>query len=250
MEPETKEKAKSLAKKLGAAALTIVARVVLLGAVGFVVGAVAFFAAWGAGLLDVPTWGAWRFLLFTLLPLQAVLSAVLLGHAGLVRGICRVAYRLAVDDGLVAHVLGKVLGFLQRKIEESERAAAAADKVDVLARRVPLQRFEDHLRGAIATYLGDDDLEAEARGVGRRVVRRIRRFLVARVETYLLTIVRAEEGGVSFARVRELATERAAEAVGDAILGIGRKQTMLSAALVALVSVLPAVVVFVLHRAR
>ncbi len=73
---------------------------------------------------------------------------------------------------------------------------------------LPLQRIEGALKQRLSTHLGTD-AEDDGSGVLSYVLRRARRALVPRIESYLLTAYREEQrtdgsgGGVSLAKVRE-----------------------------------------------
>jgi hypothetical protein len=243
----TRERAVELAKTLGRAAITILARIAFWGTAGALASTIAFFVLLLAGAYEHP-WPPWRYLVWLLLPVHFLAAAIAMGHAGLVRGIGRVVLDVAMDRGLVPYAIDRILDRMADLLSKSEALSGAYAAADVRLQTIPLQRFEDMLKRAIDGFVGSDDLEGDARGLSRRILRSIKRFLSARIEKYLLAMVRAEPGGISLARVRELAAERAAEAIRDAILGMMSKQTLLMAGLCTVLLMLPPAVIVLSQR--
>lgn len=245
--------AKEVVKELGIAAALVASRVAFWGALGAFLGALSFVALYASGTLDHP-WPPWRYAVWALLPLDVVGGGLLFGHAGLVRGVGRVVLRIAVHRGLVPYVLAKVLDRVTDLVLSSDRLARVASSGEETLKNLPLARFETTLKTAVDAYVTSDDLEAEATGLRKRMLRRVKRFLCERIEKYLLTIVRAEEtanggGGISLPRVREVALAHATEAVAGAIVGVMNKNSLLATGVFAAGVTLPVVVVLATRNA-
>jgi hypothetical protein len=92
-----------------------------------------------------------------------------------------------------------------------------------------LQRLEAALKQRVTTHLGSDD-EDEGRGLLPYVLRRARRVLVPRIESYLLTAYREEQradgsgGGVSLAKVRERTLRAVSERLAELVMSPLNKQ--------------------------
>lgn len=239
--PVDREKLKAAAKLVGHAAGTILLRVLAWGAVGVFVGVFAAVALLVSPALDakVEWWGYARYATLLLYPVGGGLIFV---HLGVARGVGRVVLHHAVDRGLVIDVLDRVLELASGVIARQPRLAALADRADVFAAELPLRDAELVLKRAGDEFVLGADLEEGGTGPRRWVLRKIKRALVDKIETYTLRIVRAQEGGVSLERLRRLALERAEAGVRDLVLGAMKKQLLLaSGLLLLLVAVGPAV---------
>jgi len=229
-------RAVSLGKVGVAAAATITARVLGLGALGLFLGVVAFVLEKVTGLLAHP-WEPWSYLAYVLLPVYAGVGAFALGTSGLSRGIGRVAMNLVEEHKLAQHVLEHVFS-------RAAVLAAGADTPEVLRTPLPIQAVRAKLSQAIAGYSASDDFEGGARGLSRAVLRRVKRWLCRRVEARLIELIGEETRDasiveLSLARLRERAEQQLQERVLDALDGVRNQQVRLSVLLFAAMLALP-----------
>jgi len=223
---------------LGAAA-TVSARMVGFGALGFVLGAGGFFVEWGLGWLAHP-WEPWRYLVFCLLLVDVVGGTLLLGTAGMWRGIGRVAMDLILKHGLARHMV-------ERIFERAAILVAGAVTPEALRAQMPLVQLREKLREATAAYARSDDVEKGARGLSRAVLRRIKLWLCRKLEARFVEIVgeiTADKHVVelSLERVRERAISEVDERVEDLLDGLRNKQATLWIALFVALLALPPII--------
>lgn len=212
----------SFLSKAGSVALTVVKHVptrgALWGAIGFVVGTVCVLASLAMGLL-VMARGALLLGYLIAIPIAIPpLGFALFGMHGLHRGAARAILALDQRFGLVSHLVERVLLGLERHVGPG------------LA-NLPLQRLEVALKRTATDLLGsDDDEENEGKGMLAWVLRRARRALIPRIESYLLTAYRAEQqadgsgGGVSLQTVRDRTQQAVSERLTDIVMSPLNKQ--------------------------
>jgi hypothetical protein len=237
------------AKAAGGAAVRIVPRVIGWGFLGVVLGIVVFVVEMAAGTLHVP-WPDWRLAAWLLLIVYPVLGAILLGHAGLWRGIGRAVIHLGVEQGFVVHALDLILRRVNALARRSATVERALDGTEAFVRDVPLDRVEGALTEAIGEY-GRGGLEPATAPPG---VRTVRKFLAGRVERYLLHAARAERdlaggGGVSLERVYQQALHAAEAWVRDAAESKMRAATWVALLLFALACAVAPVALAIARRA-
>lgn len=215
--------AASFLGKAGTVVTTVVkhvpTRAVLWGAIGFAVGAAGVVLSYLLGPLVLGR-GALVLGYLVAIPLAIpVLGAALFGVHGLHRGAARAALALEEEFGLVSHVVERVLGKLQQRF--GERLA-----------NLPLQQLETTLKEVVAGYLASRE-DDEGRGLAAWVVRRARKAIAARLETYLLAAYREEQqqdgrgGGVSLAKVRERVTKELSARLAGLVMSPLNKQLAL-----------------------
>ncbi|WP_309896426.1 hypothetical protein [Archangium sp.] len=226
------DRALSLGKAGVAAAATVTARVVGFGALGLLLGVVAFFVELGTGLLAHP-WGPWRYLVYSLLFVYAGVGAFGFGTAGLWRGIGRVAMNLVEKHKLAQHVL-------ERVFSRAAVLSAGADTPEALRRPLPIEAIRETLRQAIAGYDTSDDFEGGARGFSRTILRRIKGWLCRKLEERLIALVGEETrdtsiAELSLARLRERAEQDLQEWMLDVLDGARNRQARIWATFFVLV---------------
>lgn len=211
-----RSRAAALLGEAGNAALTIArhvpTRVLLWGLLGLAAGLLAaglsLLLGWltlAGGAADMLR-GA-RVLVFVLLPLVGM---VLFGLHGLNRGIARAALALEAQWGLVRQVVDRVIDLLQQQL--GTRLA-----------NLPLATLEEKLKQAIRSYLGSEESDS-GRGLRAWVVRKARRLVTQKVETWLLRAFRAEQnvqggGGIDLDKVRASAAEQLGGQLQDFVAG-------------------------------
>ncbi len=226
----------SLAKAAASAAGTVAARALGLGALGFVLGIVAFFVEKGTGLLAHPS-ERWSSLVYLLLLAYMAAGAIGLGTAGLWRGIGRVAMNLVREHQLCQSIVERVF----------ERAAILAEgknTPEILRKPLPIQKLRDVLSRAITAYATSDDDETGVGGFSRSILRRLKLRVCLHVETKLIELIGEEARDKSAAeltleRLHGLAEEELEGRVMDALDGARNQQAMLWGGLFAAVVVLP-----------
>ena len=241
-----REKLKSAAKVVGQAAATILLRVVGWGALGAALGAFAAIVLLVSPALSAPQ-EVWRWARFLVVPFDVACGAVIFGHLGVARGVARVVLHHAVDRGLVVSVLDRLLELCAARIDGDPRLAPLLAKADAFAAELPLGDYERLFKQAGARFIGGDDLEDGARGPRRWLLRKIKRALFERIEAYTLRVVRAEPGGVSLSRVRQLALDEVEGAVREMIFGAMKKHTLMAAAALLLAFALGPAIAFSLR---
>lgn len=241
-----RDKLKAAAKLVGHAASTISLRVLGWGALGAALGLFAAVVMLVSPALSAPHEG-WRYAKWLVLPFDVVCGVAIFAQLGVARGIARVVLHHAVDRGLVVTVLDRLLELCAERIGRDPRLGPMFEKVDVFAAELPLADYERVFKDAGARFLGGDDLEDGAGGVRRWLQRKIKRALFERVEAYTLRIVRAEPGGVSLARVRQLALDEVEGAVRQMILGTMKKHALIASALLLVAFAVGPAVAFVLR---
>lgn len=248
-------KARAFAKEGGALALKsaglIVSRALAWGTLGVVVAGVMWGALLGAGLLELraepPAPAVFK---GVMLVLGLIAGGGVLGYVGAMRGIGRSVLHVGVERGLVLYLAAQVLDRTGARLSQSERAGQAAQ----LLENLPLQRWEDALKGATTDVLGEDLPVGEAKGLRRRALGRLSGFVCSRIERYLLSIVRAEAtedgkgGGVSMARVRDVALEQIEAHFDDLVQGMMFKQLLLGVVIVGLAQSLGPLIVWLSLR--
>lgn len=230
--------AKEAAVILAVSATKVVTRTAGWGATGLAL-AVAMCGSWAvAGVLPAD----WRLAaLWLALALIGVTGG--LGYVGWIRGLGRAGIHVGCELGMVQYLVGVLLDRTAGLFRKSTRVASALDKTQDHLSNLPLHRWETTLTTVVEDYLGSDD--PELGNAGGRVGRFFRRFIVRRIQRYLLRIVRQEiradgsGGGVSVARVRSVAIEQAADKVTDMIEGLMFQHLAIGLGVTTLVFVLP-----------
>ncbi len=178
---------------LGAVVKHVPARGVLWGIIGLVVGAVCVGLSFVTGVLVLDR-GALLLGYVLAIPFAIpFLGAALFFMHGLHRGAARALLEIEQKFGLVRHVVDRIFALLEARLGER-------------LRNVPLQQLETALKATVATYLGSDDVK-EGSGLAAWVVRRGKRAVARRIESFLLAAYRAEHqgdgsgGGVSLEKV-------------------------------------------------
>lgn len=234
----------SLARAGASAVGTVASRAVGLGALGVVLGAVAFFVERGTGLLAHP-WEPWRYVVYTLLLAYMTLGALGLGTAGLWRGIGRVAMDLVREHRLCQRII-------ERVFERVELLAEGAHTPELLRKPLPIQTLRELLSRAITAYATSEDDEAGPRGFSRSILRRLKLRVSLQVETKLIELIGEETRDrnaveLTLSRLRELADAELEGRVMDALEGARNKQVILWSVLFAAGVALPPVVLRLLH---
>lgn len=234
----------SVARVGVSAAATIAARMVGLGVLGVVLGAVAFFIERATGVLAHP-WEPWRYLVFGLLLVDMAAGAFCLGAAGMWRGIGRTAMNLVEEHKLTQHILGRVF-------DRAAVLAAGTATPEILRKPLPLQTLRDTLSRAVAAYSEDEDVEAGSRGLSRAILRRLKRWVCQKIEARLIELVGEESRDKGLAEltldVIRLRAERELDGrVVDALNGARNKQALLFVAAFAGVLALPPIVLALLR---
>jgi hypothetical protein len=238
------------ARAAGGAAVRIVPRVLGWGFLGVVLGVVVFVVEMAAGALAVP-WPDWRLAAWLLLVAYPVLGAILLGHAGLWRGIGRAVIYLGVEQGFVVHALDVILRRVNALVRRSATVERALDGTEAFVRDVPLDRVEGALKEAIGDY-GRGSLEPATAPPG---VRTVRKFVAGRVERYLLHAARAERdasggGGISMERLYQQALHAAESWLRDAAEAKMRAATRVALLLFALACAVAPVALAIARRTQ
>jgi len=226
------DRALALSRVGVAAAATVTTRVVGFGALGLLLGVVAFFVELGTGLLEHP-WGPWRYLVYSLLFVYAGVGAFGFGTAGLWRGLGRVAMNLVEKHKLAQHVL-------ERVFSRAAVLSVGADTPEALRTPLPIEAIRETLRQAIAGYDTSDDFEGGARGFSRTILRRIKGWLCRKLEERLIALVGEETrdmsiAELSLARLRERAEQDLQEWMLDVLDGARNRQARLWATFFVLV---------------
>lgn len=215
-------------KVLGIALFKVVTRALAWGAFGLFVGLSVGLGLYLGGLLEYRRWEPWRYVVFVVVALYPISGAGLLGYIGALRGLGRTLLYLGVDRGLICYLAEKIIDRLAAIIAATPGVRVVAQKGEEVLYNLPLESAEKALKQAADAYLGSGDLEGEVTGIRRGVLRRVKGFLVDKIEHYLLTIVRAElsaagGGGVSMGKVRVVAIEKSEGVVADIIVGMMNK---------------------------
>ena len=214
------ESSQSFLSKVGTVATTIVKHVptrgLLWGVIGFVVGLACVVVSFAVGV-SVMGRGALLFGYLLAIPFAIPpLGFALFGMHGLHRGVARAILALDQKFGLVSHLVDRVLARLEQAVGPS-------------LSNLPLQRLELSLKDAVSKYLASST-EDEGTGVLGYVLRRARKALVPRIESYLLTAYRAEQqadgtgGGVSLQKVRERTQLAISERLTEIVMSPLNKQ--------------------------
>jgi hypothetical protein len=256
-EPQRKWHEKAVAfgskgiKIAGVVAIKLVTRTLAWGSFGVAVGAVVWTLLYVAGVLEID-WPPWRYLVWVLLLLYLVAGGGALGYVGVWRGLGRAVIYLGVELGFVIYLIEQILDRTMTFMRASGALSRAMDASEQFAGNIPLQRWEDGLKRSVAGYLGEpDEISAGLTGLRRGITRRIKAFLCRKIEIYLLKIVRQEVdaqgggGGVSMARVREVALDLAEGYFVELIKGVMNKYLLIgSLILVAFFAIAPVVACF------
>lgn len=234
----------SLAKAGAAAAATVAARALGLGAVGFVLGIVAFFVEKSTGLLAHPS-ESWGSLVYLLLLAYMAAGALGLGAAGMWRGIGRVAMDLVQEHKLCQHIV-------ERVFERAAILAEGASTPEILRKPLPIQKLRDVLSRAITAYATSDDDETGLGGFSRSILRRLKLRVCLHVETKLIELIGEETRDQStveltLGRLHELAEEELDGRVMDALDGARNQQALVWGGLFAAVLALPPIVLALLR---
>jgi hypothetical protein len=235
----------SITRAATSAAATVASRALGLGALGLVLGAVAFFVERGTGLLAHP-WEPWRYLVYTLLLAYMAVGAFGLGTAGLWRGIGRVAMDLVQEHKLCQRIVERVF----------ERAAvleAGANTPEILRKPLPIQTVRNLLSRAITEYATSDDDEKGLRGLSRSILRRLKLRVCLQVETKLIELIGEETRDrntveLTLSRLKELAEKELDARVMDALDGARTRQTLVWGAVLAGGVALPPLVLMLLRQ--
>lgn len=229
---------------IASAAATVASRALGLGAVGFVLGIVAFFVEKFTGLLEHPSarWGA---LVYGLLLVYMAAGAIGLGTAGMWRGIGRVAMNLVQQHKLCQRIVESVF----------ERAAGLVDgkgTPEILRKPLPIQKLRDVLSRAITAYATSDDDEKGLGGFSRSIFRRLKLKVCLHVETKLIELIGEETRDrstveLTLERLQELAEEKLDERVMDALDGARNQQAFLWGGLFIAVVALPPIALALLR---
>ncbi|MCC6808918.1 MAG: hypothetical protein IT381_15935 [Deltaproteobacteria bacterium] len=189
-------------------------RGVLWAIIGFVVGVVCVIISFGLGLLVMER-GAMILGYLLAIPFAIpVIGGALFGMHGLHRGAARAALEIEKQFGLVKYVTDRVMGTL----------------ISVLGGPVsnlPLQQLEEKLKAATNTVLKTDD---EGKGLAAWVVKRAKKKITTKVETFLLAEYRAEQqkdgsgGGVSLEKVAERVNEKVSGNIAGFVMSPLNKQ--------------------------
>jgi hypothetical protein len=123
-------------------------------------------------------------------------AAVFFVH-GLQRGAARAALALEEKFGLVRYLVDKIL-------------ARVAARFGGTAASLPLADLEAGLKESVNEYFGSEDA-LEGSGMGGWVLRRAKKSVVARIETYTLAAYRDAEGGASGVSIEKLSPRVSAE---------------------------------------
>jgi hypothetical protein len=214
----------SFLAKAGSALVSIAKHVPTRGAlwavIGFVFGIIASLGSLALGLLtlgrgaELMVMGPWAIVPIAIPFLGAALFAV---H-GVHRGAARAALEIETKLGLVSHVVSRVLGFVEERF---------GDRLSNL----PLADLEAGLKQATARYLGSDDAH-EGAGITGYVLRRAKRSITTRIDTYLLAAYRAEAtasggGGVDMQKVRARVVHEMSTRMGELVMSPLNKQLAL-----------------------
>ncbi len=234
----------SLAKAAASAAATVAARALGFGALGFVLGIVAFFVEKGTGLLAHPS-ERWASLVYLLLLAYMAAGTLGLGAAGMWRGIGRVAMNLVREHQFCQRIVERVF----------ERAAILAEGPNtpqIIRKPLPIQKLRDVLSRAITAYATSDDDETGLGGFSRSILRRLKLRVCLHVETKLIELIGEEARDKSAAeltleRLHELAEDELEGRVMDALDGARNQQAFLWGGLFAAVVVLPPVVLMLMR---
>lgn len=218
----------SLTKAGASAAATVAARALGIGALGIVLGAVAFFVERGTGLL-AHSWEPWSYVVYALLPAYMAVGAFGLGAAGMWRGIGRAAMNLVEEHKLTQYIVNRVF-------EQAAILSTGTATPEVLRRPLPIQALRELLTRAIARYNQSDDAEKGLRGLSRAIFRRLKLRVCRLVESRLIEIIgeQTRDQGVvelTLARLQELAEKELDGQVMDALDGARNKQALLWGAL-------------------
>lgn len=176
-----------------------------------------------------------------------------LGYVGVWRGLGRAVLYLGVELGLVIYLIEQILDRTTALMRRSDALSRALDASERFAGNIPLQTWEDGLKRSVAGYLGEpDEISSGMHGIRRSITRWIKAFLCRKIEVYLLKVVRQEVdargtgGGVSMARVREVALERGEGYFVELIKGVMNKYLLIgSLILIAAFAVAPVIAAFV-----
>ncbi|WP_375766403.1 hypothetical protein NR798_32570 [Archangium gephyra] len=230
--------------KAGAAAATVASRALGLGALGFVLGIVAFLIEKVTGLLAHPA-EYWGTLVYVLLPVYMAAGAIGLGTAGLWRGIGRVAMNLVKEHKICQRIV-------ERVFERAAILAEGASTPELLRKPLPIQKLRDVLSRAITAYATSDDDEEGLKGFTRSIIRRLKLRVCLHVETKLIELIGEEARDrstveLTLERLQELAEEKLDERVMDALDGARNQQAMVWGGLFAAVVVLPPIALALLR---
>lgn len=243
------------AKLLAVAATKVVTRAVGWGALGALLAVVAGVALLAVGALDYPAWAPWRYVAWALVALHPVAGAAALGYAGAMRGVGRAAIHVGVERGLVAHLVEGLLDRLTARLRSTQGVQGVAQRGAELLENLPLDRVEHALKASVDELVVSDELEGQTTGLTRRALRAVKRLLIGKIETYLLTVVRAERttqggGGVSMAKVRMQVVARAPDVVRGAIEGAMNQTLLVAGGLLCLGVAMTPIVLAVLRHVR
>ncbi|WNG45913.1 hypothetical protein F0U60_18695 [Archangium minus] len=218
----------SLTKASASAAGTVASRALGLGALGLVLGVVAFFVERSTGLL-AHAWEPWSYVVYALLPAYMAAGAFGLGAAGMWRGIGRAAMNLVEEHKLTQHIVNRIF-------EQAAILSTGVATPEVLRRPLPIQALRELLRRAIARYNQSDDAEKGLRGFSRSIFRRLKLRVCRLVESRLIEIIgeQTRDQGIAeltLARLQELAEKELDGHVMDALDGARNQQAILWGAL-------------------
>lgn len=210
--------AKEAAVVLAASAVKIGSRTMSWALTGLALGGLFVASWWVIGVLPTVWWGA---LIWSVLVVAAAVGGF--GYVGWIRGLGRAGIYVGCERGMVPYLVGLLLDRVTGLARKSRRVSGALDKGESVLGNLPLHQWETWLTAGVEDYLGSDD--PVMGNEGNLVTRFFRRFLVARIQRYLLRIVRQEiaadgsGGGVSVQRVREVALVKCADMLEETVEG-------------------------------
>ncbi len=145
---------------------------------------------------------------------------------GLQRGAARVALELEEKAGLVRYVVGQVVSELER------RTGGPGG--------IPVEQIDRNLRGAVEGYLASADFK-HGSGLGGWVIRRAKRSVAKRLDSYFLTALRepgvgGAAGSFSAARITEVVSDRLSEKLAEVVMSGLNTQLWILLAAVAVIS--------------
>lgn len=225
---------KTFLQHAGTVAMSIVKHVptrgVLWGVIGFFLGWVFIALSWVLILLTMGRGAMLAAYFFAVMIAIPFLGSAAFAVHGLQRGAARAALDLEGKFGLVKWVVAKIMGYLEEKL--GGRLS-----------NLPLGQFEERLKAAIDKYLGSDDMH-EGRGIVGWVLRRSKKAIVDRVETYTLSAYRAEQqegaasgGGVSMQKVGTRVSEELSGHLGDFVMSPLNTQLWIFIAIYAVIGI-------------
>lgn len=229
---------------IASAVATVASRALGLGALGFVLGIVAFFVEKATGLLHHPSenWGA---IVYGLLLVYMAAGAIGLGTAGLWRGIGRVAMNLVQQHKLCQRIV-------ERVFDRAAGLVEGANTPELLRKPLPIQKLRDVLSRAITAYATSDDDESGLGGFSRSIFRRLKLKVSLHIETKLIELIGEETRDrnaveLTLERLQGIAEEKLDERVMDALDGARNQQALVWGGLFVAVLALPPIALALLR---